>query len=81
MTTRREPTPSEWNVTSDCGVARRSESRMGMTNRNRYQAVAVREPSWWIITIPELEVTTQSRRLDRIEQNARGAVATRLDVD
>jgi predicted RNase H-like HicB family nuclease len=46
-----------------------------------YSVVAEREPGWWIVHVPELDVTTQGRRVSEIEPNAREAVAVSLDVD
>jgi predicted RNase H-like HicB family nuclease len=46
-----------------------------------YSVVAEREPGWWIISVPELDITTQARRLSEIEHNAAEAIAVWLDVD
>lgn len=46
-----------------------------------YSVVAEREPGWWIVHVPELDVTTQARRVSEIERNAREAIAVWLDVD
>jgi hypothetical protein len=46
-----------------------------------YQVVAEREPGWWIITIPGLDITTQARRLSQVEHNAATAIAVWLDID
>jgi uncharacterized protein involved in propanediol utilization len=40
-----------------------------------YTARVTREGRWWIIDIPELDVTTQSRRIQDVEQMAAEAVA------
>jgi predicted RNase H-like HicB family nuclease len=46
-----------------------------------YTVVAEREPGWWIVQVPELDVTTQARRVSEIESHAREAIAVWLDVD
>jgi predicted RNase H-like HicB family nuclease len=46
-----------------------------------YSVIAEREPGWWIVHVPELDVTTQARRVSEIEQHAREAIAVWLDVD
>lgn len=51
-----------------------------MKQRKTYKLVVQREPGWWIIQIPELELTTQARRLGDVEKNAREAIAAMLDV-
>jgi len=51
-----------------------------MKPRKTYRLVVEREPSWWIIQIPELDLTTQARRLGDVEKNAREAIAALLDV-
>ena len=45
-----------------------------------YEAVAHREPNWWVIDVAELDITTQARRLNEIVHNAREAIAVFLDV-
>ena len=49
---------------------------------NTYTARAERdEGGWWVVTVPELDgVFTQSRRLDRVEDLARDAIALWLEV-
>ena len=49
---------------------------------NAYTARAERdEGGWWVVTVPELDgVFTQSRRLDRVEDLARDAIALWLEV-
>lgn len=51
-----------------------------MKQRKRYRLVVEREPGWWIVQIPELDLTTQARRLGDVEKNARDAIAALLDV-
>lgn len=49
--------------------------------RKPYVVTAHREPGWWIIDVPELDVRTQARRLAEVEWNAREAIGVWLDVD
>jgi hypothetical protein len=51
-----------------------------MKPRKTYRLVVEREPGWWIVQIPELELTTQAGRLGDVEKNAREAIAALLDV-
>jgi len=51
-----------------------------MAAMTRYTAIAEREGSWWVITVPELDITTQARRIDLIEHMARDLVAIWLEV-
>jgi hypothetical protein len=51
-----------------------------MKPRKTYRLVVEREPGWWIVQIPELDLTTQARRLGDVEKNAREAIAALLDV-
>jgi hypothetical protein len=51
-----------------------------MKSRKTYRLVVEREPGWWIVQIPELDLTTQARRLGDVEKNAREAIAALLDV-
>jgi glutamate dehydrogenase/leucine dehydrogenase len=46
-----------------------------------YRAVAEREDGWWLITVPELDIVTQARRVDQIEHMARDLIAVWLEVD
>jgi hypothetical protein len=46
-----------------------------------YSVVAEREPGWWIVHVPELDITTQARRVSDIEPNSREAIAVWLDAD
>jgi predicted transcriptional regulator len=45
-----------------------------------YTVLARREGQWWILTVPELDVVTQARRLDLAEPTVRGLIGTWLDV-
>jgi hypothetical protein len=51
------------------------------TRTKTYDVVADREPGWWIIHVPELDITTQARKLSEIEHHAAEAIAAWLDVD
>jgi hypothetical protein len=51
-----------------------------MKPRKTYKVVVEREPGWWIVQIPELDLTTQARRLGDVEKNAREAISALLDV-
>jgi hypothetical protein len=51
-----------------------------MKPRKTYRLVVEREPGWWIVQIPELDLTTQARRLGDVEKSAREAIAALLDV-
>lgn len=46
-----------------------------------YTAVAERDSGWWIVTVPELDVVTQARRIDQIEHMARDLIAVWLEVE
>ena len=52
-----------------------------MKQAKLYRLIVEREPGWWIIRIPELDLTTQARRLQDVERNSREAIAALLDVD
>jgi len=54
-----------------------------MTARRQkiYRATVVREPGWWIISIPELDLVTQARRIRDIQHMATDLVAAWLDKD
>jgi hypothetical protein len=51
------------------------------TRTKTYAVVANREPGWWIIHVPELDITTQARKLSEIEHHVAEAIAAWLDVD
>lgn len=51
------------------------------TPKKTYAVVAEREPGWWIVHVPELNITTQARKLSEIEPHAVEAIAAWLDVD
>ena len=54
---------------------------MVATVRPRYTAIAERDGTWWVITVPEVDgIFTQSRRLDRVEYMARDAISLMLEV-
>ena len=46
-----------------------------------YSAKAVREGTWWTITVPELNAVTQARHVREIGTMATGLVAALLDLD
>jgi hypothetical protein len=50
-----------------------------MKQRKMYGLVVEREPGWWIVRIPELDLTTQARRLGDVDKNAREAIAALLE--
>ena len=54
-----------------------------MTNKCEkiYRATVEREPGWWIISIPELDLVTQARRVRDIRHMATDLVAAWLDKD
>ena len=54
---------------------------MSEATKTTYRAVAEREDGWWIITVPELDIVTQARRVDQIEHMARDLIAVWLEVD
>jgi hypothetical protein len=41
---------------------------------------AVREGKFWLLSVPEVDVMTQARRLTEAEEMARNLIATWLDV-
>ena len=47
-----------------------------------YRVKAVRSGEWWAITVPALRgVFSQAKRLSRVEETAREAIAMMLDID
>jgi len=46
----------------------------------RYTATAMREGSWWLVSIPDLDGLTQARTLADAELAAREWIAVTLDV-
>jgi predicted RNase H-like HicB family nuclease len=51
------------------------------TMRPRYTAIAERDGTWWVITVPELPgVFSQARRLDRVEHMTRDVISLMLEV-
>jgi hypothetical protein len=51
-----------------------------MTKRHSYKVEVEREPGWWIIRVPELDIVTQAQRLTSVDRNAREAIAVWLNV-
>jgi len=45
-----------------------------------YEAIARRDGNFWFIQIPELDLVTQARTVDEIDDMARGVIAISLDV-
>jgi hypothetical protein len=43
-----------------------------MKQRKTYRLVVDREPGWWIVEIPELDLTTQARRLGDVDKREAG---------
>ena len=52
-----------------------------MSEQRTYRATVAREPGWWIVTIPELNLVTQARRLRDVQRMATDVVAVWLDLD
>jgi len=46
-----------------------------------FEATAVREGKWWIITVPELDAVTQARNVREIDEMATGLVVALLDLE
>jgi hypothetical protein len=46
-----------------------------------FSAVVTREAPWWVIHVPEIDKTTQSRTLAAAADTARDLIALILDVD
>ena len=45
-----------------------------------YKVVATREARFWLLSVPELDVVTQAKTLDRAEATVRDLIAVWLDV-
>ena len=45
-----------------------------------YSATASREARWWLLSLPELDIVTQAKSLDRAEATVRDLIAVWLDV-
>jgi DNA-directed RNA polymerase specialized sigma24 family protein len=52
-----------------------------MSEHKVYRATVAREPGWWVVTIPELNLVTQARRLRDVQHMATDVVAVWLDVN
>lgn len=52
-----------------------------MVEVNTYRVRATRDGRFWLLTVPELEIVTQARRLTEADEMARDLIATWLDVD
>lgn len=46
-----------------------------------YEATAAREGGWWVIHVPELDVSGQARKLAKVEEAAQEIVALALDAE
>lgn len=46
-----------------------------------YRVTVEREPGWWIISVPELDLVTQARRIRDIQHMATDLVAAWLDEE
>ena len=45
-----------------------------------YRVIATQEERFWLLSVPELDVVTQARTLDRAEATVRDLIAVWLDV-
>ncbi|MHB8245338.1 MAG: type II toxin-antitoxin system HicB family antitoxin [Acidimicrobiales bacterium] len=52
-----------------------------IAGKKTYRATVQREPGWWIVTVPELDLVTQARRVRDIQHMATDLVAAWLDAD
>ncbi|SDS21985.1 hypothetical protein SAMN04488543_1303 [Friedmanniella luteola] len=46
----------------------------------KYQVNVTRDGRWWMLEVPDLDVTSQARRLGEVEQMAREAIAVTTDA-
>ncbi len=46
-----------------------------------YRVRATRDGRFWLLTVPDLEIVTQARRLTEADEMARDLIATWLDID
>ena len=51
-----------------------------MAQVKTYRAMATQEERFWLLSVPELDVVTQARTLDRAEATVRDLIAVWLDV-
>jgi predicted RNase H-like HicB family nuclease len=45
-----------------------------------YEVRVTRDERWWLVSVPELEVVTQARRLADVQHRAQDVIATWLDL-
>lgn len=75
-------------VASHHGPFRRQRQRLvrclcwekDVAETKTYRAFASREERFWLLSIPELDIVTQARTLDRAEATVRDVIAVWLDV-
>lgn len=53
---------------------------MANSTGETYRAVVIREDGWWMIHIPELDLTTQAAHRAEIETMAKGVVSAHLNI-
>lgn len=46
----------------------------------RYTARVTRDGRWWMVSVPELDILTQARRISEIEKMAQELIAVTLDM-
>ena len=46
----------------------------------KYDVHVTRDGRWWMVEVPSLDLLTQARRVDEIEEQARSLIAVSLDV-
>ena len=51
-----------------------------MAQVTTYRVIATHEERFWLLSVPELDVVTQARTLDRAEATVRDLIAVWLDV-
>ena len=51
-----------------------------MAQVKTYRVIATQEERFWLLSVPELDVVTQARALDRAEATVRDLIAVWLDV-
>ena len=51
-----------------------------MAQVTTYRVIATQEERFWLLSVPELDVVTQARTLDRAEATVRDLIAVWLDV-
>lgn len=52
----------------------------GARNMKPYNVVVTQVGHWWLIEVPDLDASTQSRRFAEVEHRARQLMADTLDV-